>query len=340
MGNLKKFYELFQPIWDGYEIGQLLGSGSFGDVYELREQGNVLAADEAVKEILVPPLSAGGMSEAFFQGLDIEGAKYYYEEMLQKALEEVKILQKLSVYPNMVGIKEYKIFELPDGLDEYGWVVFVRMERLCPLKDRFIRDGMTVLDTVNMIIDLCKALEACCTEGILHQDIKPENIFYSPVTKQYKLGDFGIACYIGQATEQKGLPGTLTHMAPEIYRGGVFDYEADLYAVGMILYKILNENRIPFLPDYPRKYTPNLRNVAIKKRLEGACIPLPSVARKGSKSDLLLLNVGVISPEGIYQLAEIARKSIANDRTRRYRSATELKIVLENWREKYTSIRR
>ena len=60
MDTLKRYYKLYPPIWDGYEAGELLGSGSFGDVYELKKKGTAESPTEAFKEIAVPPPSAGG----------------------------------------------------------------------------------------------------------------------------------------------------------------------------------------------------------------------------------------------------------------------------------------
>ena len=335
MDTLKRYYKLYPPIWDGYEAGELLGSGSFGDVYELKKKGTAESPTEAFKEIAVPPPSAGGISEALFQGLDEEGAKYYYEGMLKKALEEVVILKKFSECLNIIRIIDYKIFELPSGQEEYGWVIFVRMELLQPLKKKVLQDGMSIEELSKLIIDLCSALEICHAEGIVHRDIKPENIFYSPLLKNYKLGDFGIACYLSRVTEEKGQPGTLTHMAPEVYCGMPFDYTSDLYAVGMIMYKFLNENRVPFLPDYPQKYSPVLRNQAIHRRLHGEAIPFPSIVRKREKNIISLLNIGDISEDGIKQLAAIATRAIDADKSKRYASATELKQVLINWQKTY-----
>ncbi|MGN1267017.1 MAG: serine/threonine protein kinase [Dorea sp.] len=325
------YYKLFSPVWEGYEAGELLGSGSFGDVYELKKVGQEEAPSEAFKEVVVPPASAGGLEEAMLQGLDVEGAKYYYEGMKKKALEETEILKKFSGCPNIVQIRDYKLKELPEDCGEYGWVIFVRMELLQPFKTKLLQEGITICELVQLVKDLCTALEACHAEGILHRDVKPENIFYSPITKQFKLGDFGIACYMSRLTEEKGLPGTLTHMAPEVYRGATFDYEADLYAVGMILYKLLNENRVPFLPDYPEKYSPIMRNQAIKRRLEGEAVPMPSAVRKKRKEEFMFLRMEGATEEAVEVLSQIAAKAIAAERKDRYLSASELKSVVDNW---------
>lgn len=330
MENLNRYYQLYPDLWRGYEVGELLGSGSFGDVYALKEIDSSHSPTEAFKEVLIPPTSAGGLEEAFFQGLDIEGAKYYYEGMKKKALDEANIMKHFSDCPNIVQFKDYQIKELPLDSDLFGWVLFVRMELLQPFKDKFFLEGMTLRETIKLGINLCTALEACHARNILHRDIKPENIFYSPVTKTFKLGDFGIACYMSRLTEEKGLAGTLTHMAPEIYQGKPFDYEADLYAVGMILYKLLNENRIPFLPDYPEKYSPVMRNQAIRRRLEGEEVLLPSIVRNRKGSSRFLTGTEECSERMREQIAQIAYKAIAAKRTERYRSAAELKSALMN----------
>lgn len=335
MDTLKRYYQLYPSIWAGYEVGDLLGSGSFGDVYELKKVGQIEPATEAIKEIAVPPASAGGVAEALFQGLDEEGAKYYYEGMRQKALDEVAILKRFSDCPNIINIIDHKLFELPEDRGEYGWVIFVRMELLQPLKQKILQDGICVAELCRMAVHLCSALEVCHAAGLVHRDIKPENVFYSPTTRDYKLGDFGIACYLSRATEEKGLPGTLTHMAPEVYCGEAFDCTSDLYAVGMILYKFLNENRVPLLPDYPEKYSPVQRNQAIQRRLHGSDIPMPSIVRKKMEELNPQLRAGDTSAEGAACLASIASRSIHPDKSKRYGSASEFKQALLGWQKEY-----
>lgn len=334
MEELKRYYRLFPELWEEYEPGELLGSGSFGDVYELRKKNDETTSTEAMKEVIIPPESMGGISEAFFQGLDVTGIKYYFEGMKEKALKEVEIMKRLSDCPNIIKVYDYILKELPEESEEYGWVLFVRMELLEPLKDRMIREKMTLFEAADLVMDLCTALEACQKEAVFHRDIKPENIFYSQISRQYKLGDFGIACYMGRATEEKGLPGTLTHMAPEVFQGGKFDYEADLYAVGMILYKMLNENRIAFLPDYPQVYSPAMRNQAITRRLSGEEVPLPSVIRHYKEH--LVFNMADMKYDEVQEITLIAAKMVAADRNNRYRTPREVKQKLAEWKKKHS----
>lgn len=120
-------------------------------------------------------------------------------------------------------------------------------------------------------------------------------------------------------------------MAPEVYRGRPFGYESDLYAVGMILYKLLNENRVPFLPDYPEKYSPVMRNQAIRRRLEGENVPMPrSVRTQRPPHTFVTLKLEDATELEIGRIAEIATKAIAADPKERYASASELKLALQS----------
>ena len=95
-------------------------------------------------------------------------------------------------------------------------------------------------------IDLCRSLEYCGQLHIIHRDIKPENIFVSRFG-DFKLGDFGIARELEKTMSTLSKKGTYSYMAPEMYRGEQYDSRVDIYALGLVLYKLMNHNRLPFL---------------------------------------------------------------------------------------------
>ena len=202
------------------------------------------------------------------------------------------------------------------------------MERLQPLKSKLAIEGISVLDLLRLGVDITCALEECEKQGVIHRDIKPENLFFDSVTGSFKLGDFGISCYLSRPTEGKGLPGTLTHMSPQVYRGEPFSYGDDLYALGMILYKLLNDNRIPFLPTYPHPFTPAQRDQALGIRLDGAMIPPPSImdAQAGENHPTLL--IGADSIFLAKSLASVAMRAISPDASERFSSAAEFRREL------------
>ena len=101
-------------------------------------------------------------------------------------------------------------------------------------------------ETIKLGIDLCKALEYCQQLNIIHRDIKPENIFVSRFG-DFKLGDFGIARELEKTMSSLSKKGTYSYMAPEMYKGERYDNSVDIYSLGIVLYKIMNKNRLPFL---------------------------------------------------------------------------------------------
>ena len=319
---MEAFYHKYGPIWDNYEIGELIGQGSFGNVWDLLSNGQ--STGRVLKEVLVPPESAGGLVEARLQGLDEKGALLYYEGMKARALEEVLMMKRLFSYDEFVRFHDYKVCRLHKSKDDFGWILFILMERLTPFKKKLIDEGITVSELYRLGADMCRALVVLKKEGILHRDIKPENIFYDAEVKRYKLGDFGISYYKSRETEVKGQPGTLTYMSPEVYKGKSFSFEDDLYAVGMLLYKLLNDNRIPFLSVYPAPYSPVERNQAMNRRFQGEEIPRASIYTyvEANHHPSLIVREGEL--QRACELERIARCAIDANPNNRFGSVEEM----------------
>ncbi|MDE6086880.1 MAG: protein kinase, partial [Oscillospiraceae bacterium] len=278
------YIKRFMPLWEGWKLDKFLGSGSYGNVWQVIHEAvsdseSVKEKEvAAIKEVIVPSPTAGTIEMACLQGLNLENARLYFAGALKETIAEANMQQTLSNCCNIVQFRDYQIKTL-DQQDEFGWAFYILMDKVKAFPEYLMENGITVSKVIQLGIDLCHALERCQKSGIIHRDIKPENIFYCPQKNCFQLGDFGIARYLVRPTANKGRPGTLTHMSPEVYQGADFSYEDDLYAVGMILYKLLNYNRIPLLPDYPQQYMPNQRDEALICRLKGALLPLPALTR-------------------------------------------------------------
>lgn len=100
-------------------------------------------------------------------------------------------------------------------------------------------------------------------ESIIHRDIKPENIFVSDAG-DFKLGDFGIARTVEKTMSGLSKKGTYSYMAPEVYRGGAYGFDVDIYSLGIVMYRLLNNNRIPFLPPAPVNAAGRLGEIVLK----------------------------------------------------------------------------
>lgn len=136
---------------------------------------------------------------------------------------------------------------------------------------------MRVKDVVQLGIDICSALEVCKRYDIIHRDIKPENIFVSDMGS-FKLGDFGIARQLEKTMSGLSKKGTYTYMAPEVYKGMSYNSSVDLYSLGIVMYRFLNNNRSPFMPPAPQQIKFSDREEANIRRFSGEKIEKPSKA--------------------------------------------------------------
>ena len=90
--------------------------------------------------------------------------------------------------------------------------------------------------------DICEALAVCHRKQLLHRDVKPENIFVDGEGR-FKLGDFGIARRLDNPATYLTQVGTPYYMAPEVFSLHSYDGRADIYSLGLVLYRFLNRSR-------------------------------------------------------------------------------------------------
>ena len=149
------------------------------------------------------------------------------------------------------------------------------------------------------------------------------------------MGDFGVAHYLERPTEEKGRAGTLTHMPPEVFQGAAFTPEADLYALGMILFRLLNDSRIPGLPPFPEPFTPVQRSLAVDQRLKGGPVGPPSAigyaAQGGAPAESLGVRFGDTPDDRrlAAALGDIAWRAIAPRREDRFPGPKQLRLAIE-----------
>ena len=220
-------------------------------------------------------------------------------------MHEFSIMFKLKGTANIVSCEDLRVLEHPDGI---GWDILIRMELLHPLLPYVYQHPMARRDIIKLGIDICKALELCQRYNVIHRDIKPENIFISD-SGDYKLGDFGIARTIERTTSGLSKKGTYSYMAPEVYAGKEYGFSVDTYSLGLVLYRMLNKNRGPFLPQPPEAITFASREQALTRRISGEPLPRPFYG------------------EG--RLGEIVLKACAFDPKDRYSSPQQMRQELE-----------
>lgn len=286
------FRELRLPVGTGsrlgdYEIAGLLGAGGMGEVYRARD---LRTGEEVALKIVAAALShpAGEL----------------------RLLHEARRAAALS-HPNICAIRE---------VGQADGVPFIAMELLDgrPLS-AVRRDGpLSPSTVVRYAIDVTSALEHVHAAGLVHRDLKASNVVITSDDRAIVL-DFGLAKRLpgGRVdassmepltASHQGPPGTLSHIAPEILRGGAADPRADIWALGVLLYQLLTGD-LPFTGPTPFATTSAILGDP-PKPIPGS-VPLP--------------------------LRLIVERCLAKDPARRYQRAGDLLNALRAVRANQTS---
>lgn len=292
--------------WKEWEVTELVGAGSFGKVYKITRTGLNNFKEESALKVIRIPQNASDYQSALSEGMDDESVSAYFESIVSELSNEFALMSRLKGNTNIVSFEDYEVVKIPD---DFGWEIFIRMEFLTPLTTYIAQNTITVKDVARIGADICRALELCEREKIIHRDIKPENIFVS-AHGDYKLGDFGIAKRLENVSVSLTKKGTLSYMAPEVYKGQPYTSSVDLYSLGIVLYRLLNYNRNPFMPPYPERIHYNDREEARLRRMSGEEMAPPANA-----------------PE---DFAKVILKACAYDPADRFPDAKSMRLAIES----------
>ena len=294
--------DMQQISWPGWETVGLIGHGNFGAVYEIRRKLGGIEENAALKVIQIPQ-SQHDIDEMYSNGYDEEDVTTAFQSHMESILSEYSLMRKMNGHTNIVSCDDIRYVQHDDGI---GWDIFIKMELLTPLT-KALPAQIDEQTTIKIAKDICAALVLCKKSNIVHRDVKPQNIFMSEFG-DYKLGDFGIAKTV-EKTSGGTMAGTGPFMAPEVAHFQPYGHSADIYSLGIVLYWLLNERRMPFMPLPPEKPKISMELEAKERRLRGEPLPAPA---HGSKA-----------------LQAVVLKACAYDPAERYHTAAEMLQDLE-----------
>ncbi len=300
------YYKQYEPIFGSWYIKRKIGEGNFGAVYEIEREDFGTTYHSALKAITIPK-SQAELDSIMDDGMDATSAESYLQQFVEKIVGEFVLMSKLKGNSHIVSYEDHQVIKHQNGI---GWDILIRMELLTPMMSHMKTTSITKRDVIKLGIDMCRALELCQKYNIIHRDIKPENIFISD-SGDFKLGDFGIAKEVEKTQSGLTKTGTQTYMAPEVYKGQPYGSSVDIYSLGVVLYRLLNHNRAPFMPQYPNPISYSDRERALIMRMGGHKFPAPSGVEQGCR------------------IAEIAMKACSFKPDDRYSSPTQMREDLE-----------
>ena len=190
-------------------------------------------------------IGAGGMADVY-KGRDQMLNRYVAIKVLKKQYkEDENFVRKFRseaqaaaglIHPNIVNVYDvgedrglnYMVMELVEGIT---------------LKEYIERKGrLSHKETISIAIQMCSGIGAAHASGIIHRDIKPQNII---ISKEVKVTDFGIAKAITSNTVSTNAMGSVHYTSPEQARGGFSDQRSDIYSIGITLFEMVT-GQVPF----------------------------------------------------------------------------------------------
>ena len=260
-------------VIDGrYEIQQRVGEGGMGVVYKARQ----MSIDRIIALKMLNQQMAGDQT------------------WVQRFYNEAKACSRLQ-HPNTIRMFDFG--QTQDGR------LFMTMEFLdgMSLRDALDRGPIAPQRVIKILIQCCASLAEAHSIGIIHRDIKPDNVFLLNMAGSpdfVKLLDFSVAKLLegDRMKTQAGVVfGTPQYMSPEQGRGLPLDARSDLYALGILAFEMLTGN-VPYNDDNPM--------TVIQMHMHGQVPPMPDAVP--------------------YAVQAVVRRALEKDPARRYQSAGEM----------------
>ena len=321
--------ELPVSAWPEWKIVEKIGEGSFGQVYKAQRTERGKSFYSAIKIINIPGSQSELNSVRSETGND-QAAREYFQNLVEECIQEIGTMEYFRGNSYIVSVEDFKVMEY---LDAIGWEISIRMEYLTSFLDYCAEKQLQEKEVIQMGLDLSKALGYCRKLHIIHRDVKPENIFVSRFG-DFKLGDFGIARELERTMSGFSKKGTYSYMAPEMYKGEKYDSRVDIYSLGIVLYKLMNHNRLPFMNLEKQFITYRDKENALNKRMSGEQMTPPAEA--GKLFGQIILKACAFDPDERYQTPEEfyrALDDLKNGRIRSRQSVGTVNVVTAEGRQ-------
>ncbi|MBR1442387.1 MAG: protein kinase [Firmicutes bacterium] len=281
---MKSVITKYEPLWGKWYGKKQIGEGRFTKVFRIdTDDGD----SSALKVITIP-------------------------DSLLKKPEEIKsiiteVLDKTSSlsHKNILSNLQYTSY---DHENNKGFDYLIRENIFDNLPDYICDNSMSSKGIIKLGIDIASALEYSHSKGIIHSDIRSENIFYDSNSDSFLLTDFALNQAVNNALNIDTVS-NYEYLPPESYSNNIYNESSDIYSLAVVLYKLLNKNMIPFLSEDKYVIYKDVED-AIAHRMSGAELSAPI--------------------SGTSDISDVILKAADPSPSRRYSSASEFKAALSS----------
>lgn len=278
------YVKLYEPFFGSWQLEKELGQDRLGKVYKISKNDWDKKYESILKIISITP--------------DNNSSDF---DTINNELETLSSFNK-----NILNYKDHSIVK---RLDDTGYDILIRMDYLDNLSNFLLTKRLTKKDVIKLGINILTALEECHSRDILHKNINPNTIFLNN-DGIFFLGNFDLSIKSSTLLSESCDNSNYFYMAPEVFNLGEFSKGSDIYSLGIVLYKLLNNCKLPFAECHDS----NLK-ISLFKRLSSENIPFPC------------------NDNGT--LGKIILKAISFDPKKRYSDATQMKNDLFNFLFKF-----
>lgn len=244
--------------WPGWETVRLIGRAGDGVLYEIQRTEAGQTEKAALKFISISQ-DDNKTAALLRDGCDMETVRQRYENYLRSVMSEYGRLMELRGRSNVVAYEDIRYAPHSDGL---GWDVLIKSELLMPVHD--LPGKCISEETVRRVgEDIANALILFEDERLLLRAVDPLSICVTE-NGTFKLAGYGAAKSFDTA-----------FASPEAYHNQLRGPKAAVYSLGLTLYWLLNEKRLPFLLSVPEKPTAQQQEAALARRMSGETLPPP-----------------------------------------------------------------
>ena len=228
----------YEPLWNEWVVDKQVCEGNLSNVYEVKNEKKTAI----IKVISVPKLQIEGRAASQSNMENQEAMSGFFKDVVEALETELERISVLNNIPNILGYQQYEAFE---RRQDVGYDLVLLMDKEENLSDYLKKNNQIKNDgIVKLIREAAWILEQAHREGIIHKDLKPENMFVKE-NGECMVGDFAMARKVESYQSRNQRKIEPAYIAPEVLSDYDYDVSTDIYALGVVLYVLLNDQYVP-----------------------------------------------------------------------------------------------